>query len=56
MMVPPISRSAQDCRDHAERLRRLAMKAKSHVLQRDYQELALEWDMMADQIEGPLRR
>jgi hypothetical protein len=36
------SRSAQDCRDQAERLRGLAAKAKSPVLQRDYQELAWE--------------
>ena len=45
------SRSAQDCRDQAERLRGLAAKSKSLVVQRDYRELASEWDMMADQIE-----
>jgi hypothetical protein len=44
-------RSAQECRDQAERLRGLAAKAKSPAVQRDYQELASEWDMMADQIE-----
>jgi len=45
------SRSAQDCRDQAERLRGLAAKAKSPAVQRDYQELAYEWDTMAEQIE-----
>jgi hypothetical protein len=49
------SRSAQDCRDQAERLRRLAAKAKSPAVRRDYQELASEWDMMADQVEKFLR-
>ena len=47
----PASRSAQDCRDQAERLRGLAAKAKSPAVQRDYQELAYEWDIMAEQIE-----
>jgi hypothetical protein len=47
----PTSRSAQDCRDQAERLRGLAENAKSPALQRDYLELADEWDMMAEQIE-----
>jgi hypothetical protein len=45
------SRSAQDCRDEAERLRGLAAKAKSPAVQWDYRELASEWDMIADQIE-----
>ena len=45
------SRSAQHCRDQAERLRDLAAKAKSPAVQRDYRELAGEWDMMAEQIE-----
>ena len=45
------SRSAQDCRDQAERLRGLAAKSKSLVVQRNYRELADEWDMMAEQIE-----
>ena len=45
------SRSAQHCRDQAERLRGLAAKAKSPAAQRDYLELASEWDIMADQIE-----
>jgi hypothetical protein len=45
------SRSAKDCRDQAQRLRRLAAKAKSPRARRDDQELADEWDMMADQIE-----
>ena len=45
------SRSAQDCRDQAERLRGLATKAKSLAVQWDYRELASEWDMIADQIE-----
>jgi hypothetical protein len=47
----PGSRSAQDCRDQAERLRGLAEKAKSPAVQWDYRELASEWDMIADQIE-----
>ena len=47
----PGSRSAQDCRDQAERLRGLAAKAKSLAVRRDYQELAYEWDIMAEQIE-----
>ena len=47
----PGSRSAQDCRDQAERLRGLAAKATSPAVQRDYRELASEWDMIADQIE-----
>ena len=45
------SRSAQDCRDQAERLRGLAEKAKSPAVQRDYRELAYEWEIMAEQIE-----
>ena len=45
------SRSAQECRDQAERLRDLAAKAKSPAVRRDYQELADEWDIMAEQIE-----
>jgi hypothetical protein len=45
------AQSAQDCRDQAERLRDLTAKAKSPAVQRDYQELASEWDMMAEQIE-----
>jgi len=45
------SRSAQDCRDQAERLRGLAAKARSPAVQRDYLELADEWDIMAEQIE-----
>ena len=45
------SRSAQNCRDEAERLRSLAAKAKSPAVQWDYRELASEWDMIADQIE-----
>ena len=45
------SRSAQECRDQAERLRGLAAKAKSPAVQRDYRELASEWDIMAEQIE-----
>jgi hypothetical protein len=45
------SRSAQDCRDQAERLRGIAAKAKSPAVQWDYRELASEWDMIADQIE-----
>ncbi len=45
------SRSAQHCRDQAERLRGLAAKARSPAVQRDYRELASEWDMIADQIE-----
>jgi hypothetical protein len=45
------SRSAQDCRDQAERLRGLAVKAKSPAVQWDYRELASEWDMMAEEIE-----
>ena len=45
------SRSAQHCRDQAERLRGLATKAKSLAVQWDYRELASEWDMIADQIE-----
>ncbi len=47
----PASRSAQDCRDQAERLRGLAAKAKSPAVRQDYLELADEWDMMAEQIE-----
>ena len=47
----PGSRSAQDCRDQAERLRGLATKAKSLAVQWDYRELASEWDMIAYQIE-----
>ena len=47
----PGSRSAQECRDQAERLRDLAAKAKSPAVQWDYRELAAEWEMMADQIE-----
>jgi hypothetical protein len=47
----PGSRSAQECRDQAERLRGLAAKAKSPAVQWDYRELAAEWEMMADQIE-----
>ena len=50
-MERPDSRSAQDCRDQAERLRGLAAKAKSPAVRWDYHELASEWDMMADQIE-----
>jgi hypothetical protein len=34
-----------------ERLRSLAAKAKSPAIQRDYRELASEWDIMAEQIE-----
>ncbi len=45
------SRSAQDCRDQAERLRGLAAKARSPAAQRDYRELADEWEIMAEQIE-----
>ena len=45
------SRSAQDCRDQAERLRGLAAKARSPAVQRDYRELADEWEIMAEQIE-----
>jgi hypothetical protein len=45
------SRSAQDCRDQAERLRGLAEKAKSPAVQWDYRELAWEWEIMAEQIE-----
>jgi len=45
------SRSAQDCREQAERLRGLTAKAKSPTVQRDYRELAYEWDIMAEQIE-----
>jgi hypothetical protein len=45
------TRSAQDCRDQAERLRGLAAKAKGPAVQWDYRELASEWDMIADQIE-----
>jgi hypothetical protein len=45
------SRSAQDYRDQAERLRSLAANAKSPAVQWDYRELAAEWEMMADQIE-----
>jgi hypothetical protein len=45
------SRSAQDCRDQAERLRGLAAKARSPAVHRDFLELASEWDMIADQIE-----
>jgi hypothetical protein len=37
--------------DQAERLRGLAAKANSPAVQRDYRELASEWDMMAEQIE-----
>jgi hypothetical protein len=44
-------RSAQQCRDQAERLRGLAAKARSPAVQRDYRELAYEWDMMAEEIE-----
>ena len=47
----PGFRSAQDCRDQAERLRGLAANATSPAIQRDYRELASEWDMIADQIE-----
>jgi hypothetical protein len=43
--------SAQHCRDQAERLRGLAGKAKSPAVQWDYQELASEWEMMAEEIE-----
>jgi hypothetical protein len=50
-MERPASRSAQDCRDQARRLRGLAEKARSPALQRDYRELAYEWDMMAEEIE-----
>src|SRR5438128_19852 len=39
-------RSAQQCRDQAERLRGLAAKARSPAVQRDYRELAYEWDIM----------
>jgi hypothetical protein len=45
------SRSVQDYRDQAERLRGLAAEAKSPAVQWDYRELASEWDMMAEQIE-----
>jgi hypothetical protein len=45
------SRSAQHCREQAERLRGLAEKARSPVVYRDYQELASEWETMAEQIE-----
>jgi hypothetical protein len=45
------SRSAQHCREQAERLRGLAEKAKSPAVQWDYRELASEWDMIADQIK-----
>ena len=45
------SRSAQHCRDQAERLRGLAAKARSPAAQWDYRELASEWDMITDQIE-----
>jgi hypothetical protein len=45
------SQSAQHCRDQAERSRRLAAKARSPAVHRDYLELASEWDMMAEQIE-----
>jgi hypothetical protein len=45
------SRSAQDCRDQAERLRDLAAKARGPAVQRDYRELAWEWEIMAEQIE-----
>ena len=41
----------RQCRDQAERLRGLAAKAKGPAVQRDYQELASEWDMMAEEIE-----
>jgi hypothetical protein len=42
---------AQHCRDQAERLRGLAAKTKSPEVHRDYQELASEWDMLAEHIE-----
>src|SRR5439155_907827 len=45
------SRSPQDCRDQAERCRVLAAKARSSALQWEFQQLASEWDMIADQIE-----
>jgi hypothetical protein len=45
------SLSAQHCREQAERLRGLAAKARSPAAQRDYRELAGEWDMMAEEIE-----
>ncbi len=45
------AQSAQHCRDQAERLRGLAAKTKSPEVYRDYQELALEWDKIAEQIE-----
>jgi hypothetical protein len=45
------SLSAQHCREQAERLRELAAKARSPTVQRDYRELASEWDKMAEQIE-----
>jgi hypothetical protein len=48
---PSDFRSAQDCRDQAQRLRDLAAKAKTRPLQWDYQQLASQWDMIADQIE-----
>jgi hypothetical protein len=48
--------SAQRCRDQAERLRGLAASSASPMVQQEYQELAGEWDMMAEQIEMLLRR
>jgi hypothetical protein len=42
---------AMKYRDQSERLRGLAAKAKGPAVQRDYEELASEWDMMAEQIE-----
>ena len=45
------AQSAQHCRDQAERLRCLAAKTKSPEVHRDYQELASEWDRLAEQIE-----
>jgi hypothetical protein len=45
------ARSAQHCRDQAERLRRRAEESKSPTVKQEYQELAWEWDTMAAQIE-----
>ena len=50
------AQSAQHCRDQAERLRSLAAKCTSPMVQQEYQQLAVEWDMMAEQIEMLLRR
>jgi hypothetical protein len=50
------AQSAQHCRDQAERLRSLAANSTSPMVQQEYQELAGEWDMMAEQIEMLLRR